>query len=513
MPGPVSELDRFGQEEAWWLGTALVEHCRSERLAVTILILLGEQRVFHAALPGTSVDNDGWAERKARVVAHFGMSSLEVFERHVKDNPEFFRLFALSADDYAPYGGAIPIKVRGTMGASWPSPDWNPRKIMRSPSAPCMTRRASKPRAAGSPPTGPQGKRSRRQETALTSRSLRPGQRAQVWIGGPQLAEPELLYETDQRPDRGPQLVARRRGLFLNGAGGLWRLALSESPDAGPDRVDLGGLPDLNNDHVLDPDGEHVYLSAMDTHIYRAPLAGGAAERVTPEDGMWHFLHGVSPDGSASPTSRSATWPSPGSSPSWNPTGSVRILDVGEGHLDGPEWSPDGQWIYLNTETFTTDPGARPARPHPRRRRTGRAAADQRHRGLVPPPLARRTAGHLHQLPRRHPRPPRRPRRRGPDGLHRRLDHPAPALPLVRRPGNPQRQQLGARQQPFAFVAYPGPATRARQRRRPAIRGGAGRRCPCGRSWPLRRRRRRAREGHRARLGARRRSAGRGRRR
>ena len=30
MPGPVSELDRFGQEEAWWLGTALVEHCRSE---------------------------------------------------------------------------------------------------------------------------------------------------------------------------------------------------------------------------------------------------------------------------------------------------------------------------------------------------------------------------------------------------------------------------------------------------------------------------------------------------
>ena len=115
MPGPVSELDRFGQEEAWWLGTALVEHCRSERLAVTILILLGEQRVFHAALPGTSVDNDGWAERKARVVAHFGMSSLEVFERHVKDNPEFFRLFALSADDYAPYGGAIPIKVRGTM--------------------------------------------------------------------------------------------------------------------------------------------------------------------------------------------------------------------------------------------------------------------------------------------------------------------------------------------------------------------------------------------------------------
>ena len=118
---------------------------------MTILILLGEQRVFHAALPGTSVDNDSWAERKARVVAHFGMSSLEVFERHVKDNPEFFRLFALSADDYAPFGGAIPIKVRGTMVGILAVSGLESEEIMRSPSTPCMTRRASEPRAVGSP--------------------------------------------------------------------------------------------------------------------------------------------------------------------------------------------------------------------------------------------------------------------------------------------------------------------------------------------------------------------------
>lgn len=115
MPDMGWDLDLFSQEEAWWLGVALVDRCRSEGFAVTISIRLGEQRVFHAALPGTSADNDGWAERKARVVTHFGMSSLEVFERHVKDNPEFFRLFALSPNDYAPFGGAVPIKVRGTM--------------------------------------------------------------------------------------------------------------------------------------------------------------------------------------------------------------------------------------------------------------------------------------------------------------------------------------------------------------------------------------------------------------
>jgi Tol biopolymer transport system component len=121
--------------------------------------------------------------------------------------------------------------------------------------------------------------------------------------------------------------------------------------------VDLGELPDLNNDHVLSPDGEHVYLSAMDTHIYRAPLAGGAAQRMTPEDGKWHFLHGVSPDDQRLAYVQISEMDQPGQLAILEADGSVRILDAGVGHLDGPEWSPDGQWIYLNTETFTSTPG------------------------------------------------------------------------------------------------------------------------------------------------------------
>jgi Tol biopolymer transport system component len=33
------------------------------------------------------------------------------------------------------------------------------------------------------------------------------------------------------------------------------------------------------------------------------------------------------------------------------------LVDIGYGHLDGPEWSPDGRWIYVNTESFTHGPG------------------------------------------------------------------------------------------------------------------------------------------------------------
>jgi TolB protein len=39
-------------------------------------------------------------------------------------------------------------------------------------------------------------------------------------------------------------------------------------------------VPDLNNDHVLAPDGEHMSLSATDGHLYQAPLAGGPARRI-----------------------------------------------------------------------------------------------------------------------------------------------------------------------------------------------------------------------------------------
>ena len=134
--------------------------------------------------------------------------------------------------------------------------------------------------------------------------------------------------------------------------------------DAEPDVTGRGSgpgrprpLPDLNNDHVLSPDGEHVYLSAMDTHIYRAPLAGVPRSASRPRTACGTSCTESPPTISAWPTCRSATWPSPAQLAVLESDGSVSILDVGEGHLDGPEWSPDGRWIYLNTEAFTTAPG------------------------------------------------------------------------------------------------------------------------------------------------------------
>lgn len=115
-PTDVPDLDRFDLDAAWRIGSGLVQTCRQAQHPVVIVIWLGEQRAFHAALPGSSADNDSWAERKARVVRRFGCSSLEVDVRLVRDDvAAFFSTFALRPAEYAPTGGAVPILVRGSL--------------------------------------------------------------------------------------------------------------------------------------------------------------------------------------------------------------------------------------------------------------------------------------------------------------------------------------------------------------------------------------------------------------
>ena len=108
------DLDRFDHDAAWRVGSGLVRDCRREQQPVTVALWLGEQRVFHAALPGSSADNDSWVERKARVVRRFGRSSLEIELDLARDDlAGFYTAFGVSPAELAPSGGAVPILVRG----------------------------------------------------------------------------------------------------------------------------------------------------------------------------------------------------------------------------------------------------------------------------------------------------------------------------------------------------------------------------------------------------------------
>lgn len=190
----------------------------------------------------------------------------------------------------------------------------------------------------------------------MTYRTLEPNQSARVHVHDIVTGEDVVVHESNQVLLEAPNWSVDGERLLLNGDGLLWSLALETG--AQPEPIPYSELAELNNDHVLDPGGELVYLSAMDGHIYRASLTGGAAEKVTPDDGMWHFLHGVSPDGQRLAYVQISTFDQPGLlvvMPSNG--GDTTVIDTGAGHIDGPEWSPDGEWIYLNSEHWATRPG------------------------------------------------------------------------------------------------------------------------------------------------------------
>jgi len=187
-------------------------------------------------------------------------------------------------------------------------------------------------------------------------RQLLPGQRCEVWVASIS-GDKKLVYAAGNLLLEAPNWTADGEALILNGDGRLWRYDL---PDGSLTEVPLTDVPDLNNDHVLAPDGSTIFLSGEDGHIYRALLAGGRATRVTNDDGSSHFLHGVSPDGRRlayvdiedgdfTRPGRLKTIPAAG--------GPACRLEVGDGHCDGPEYSPGGDWLYLNTESFSTAPG------------------------------------------------------------------------------------------------------------------------------------------------------------
>jgi TolB protein len=191
-----------------------------------------------------------------------------------------------------------------------------------------------------------------------STRQLRPQQRAEVWVADVDAGAAQLVYTSGSVLLEAPNWAPDGHALLLNGDGLLWRLDLS--PAAEPKQVRIEGLPPINNDHVVDAKRELIYLSANDGHIYVAPIEGGVAVPITHDSSRYHFLHGVSPDGKTlafvdlpagdfSAAGRLALISSAG--------GETFYPEAGSKHLDGPEYSPDGAWIYLNTEEFGSRPG------------------------------------------------------------------------------------------------------------------------------------------------------------
>ena len=169
-----------------------------------------------------------------------------------------------------------------------------------------------------------------------------------------------------------PSWNPRTGDLVVNADGALWLLASDGS--GGLRRLQTQGLPDVNNDHVMAPDGRSTYASGNDGHLYEVWFDARPVRRVTTSNAtptgnrFMHFLHGVSPDcatlafvGLDFPLAADGT-------PVLTPVvsdlyaipsvgGPLTRFTYGPRSSDGVEFSPDGAWLYCNTENFSQAPG------------------------------------------------------------------------------------------------------------------------------------------------------------
>ncbi len=104
-------FDRFDNDTAIRLGTRILDRARAEKKAIVVDISRGDQRLFYAALEGTSADNEFWVAGKIAVVKRFGHSSFYVGQKARIKGVEFASNSLVDGQRFRAHGGAFPIMV------------------------------------------------------------------------------------------------------------------------------------------------------------------------------------------------------------------------------------------------------------------------------------------------------------------------------------------------------------------------------------------------------------------
>ena len=105
-------FQRFDEDTALELGIALVELAWAGALPVVVDIRTPNRTLFHAALPGSSPDNDDWARRKSATALQFHKPSMQV-GIELKAKGRTLEYQGLPVSGFADHGGAVPVRVAG----------------------------------------------------------------------------------------------------------------------------------------------------------------------------------------------------------------------------------------------------------------------------------------------------------------------------------------------------------------------------------------------------------------
>ncbi|CAH0341356.1 heme-degrading domain-containing protein [Rhizobium sp. CECT 9324] len=108
----------FNEITAVQIGQALVKQALAEKAPVVIDIRTPDRTLFHAALPGSSPDNDHWARRKSNVTLRFHKASMRVGEINRSKDRGITPDLGLDPLDYADHGGSFPVRINSLVVAA-----------------------------------------------------------------------------------------------------------------------------------------------------------------------------------------------------------------------------------------------------------------------------------------------------------------------------------------------------------------------------------------------------------
>lgn len=164
----------------------------------------------------------------------------------------------------------------------------------------------------------------------------------------------QVIYESAVRFEA-PNWMPDGRQLLFNSKGNIWTIPVDGK--SAPAKLNTGNINRNNNDHVISFDGKWLGISSHRTGlsgggstIYVLPLAGGEPRLVTEKTPS--YLHGWSANNKEvyyvgrRDTSHNALYHVFKANIE---TGEeTQLTRFNFGHVDGPEGSPDGKWIYFN---------------------------------------------------------------------------------------------------------------------------------------------------------------------
>jgi TolB protein len=152
-----------------------------------------------------------------------------------------------------------------------------------------------------------------------------------------------------------PNWTRDGNAFLFNRDGHMLRLPASGGT---PQIVDTGSATRCNNDHGISPDGTELAISdnSQGDHeslVYIVPISGRAPRRIT--ENSPSYWHGWSPDGKTLAfvglrNGDGDIYTLPADTQPGTPPPQETRLTTAKGLDDGPEYSPDGKYIYFNSE-------------------------------------------------------------------------------------------------------------------------------------------------------------------